>query len=200
MGFVVGVTDDSGPLTGGIIIKAVEETVKYMMLVCGDESIELPRGGARIGPSDGGVGEEMDGRGVRLQGEQLRPVGDATTVRVRGGEVLVADGPFAETKEQIAGFDILECADLDEAIEIASKHPVATFGTTRGAAVLDRVSQDTARGGRRGLPRGVGPDRGRADPDDRRLGPGRGVRAGRVRAGADDLAARRRAAAARAPG
>jgi hypothetical protein len=56
-------------------------------------------------------------------------VRDSTTVRVREGEVLVADGPFAETKEQIGGFDIIDCADLDEAIEIASKHPVATFGT-----------------------------------------------------------------------
>ena len=54
---------------------------------------------------------------------------DATTVRVRDGQTLVADGPFAETKEQIGGFDILECADLDEAIELASKHPVAKFGT-----------------------------------------------------------------------
>jgi hypothetical protein len=73
--------------------------------------------------------EEMDGRGVRLLGNQLRPVSDATTVRVRGGDLLVADGPFAETKEQIAGFDVIECADLDEAIEVASRHPVARYGT-----------------------------------------------------------------------
>ena len=72
--------------------------------------------------------EEMDRRGIRLQGNQLRPVSDATTVCVRGGEVLIADGPFAETKEQIAGYDIIDCADLDEAIEVASKHPVARFG------------------------------------------------------------------------
>jgi len=61
-------------------------------------------------------------------GSRLSPVSDATTVRVRGGEVLLGDGPFAETKEQIAGFDVIECADLDEAIEVASKHPVARFG------------------------------------------------------------------------
>jgi hypothetical protein len=71
----------------------------------------------------------MAGRGVRLQGHQLRPVSDASSVRVRDGEVLVADGPFAETKEQIAGFDIIEAADLDEAIEVASRHPVASYGT-----------------------------------------------------------------------
>jgi hypothetical protein len=73
--------------------------------------------------------EEMDGRGVRVQGNRLQEVTTATTVRVRGGEVVLADGPFAETKELIAGFDILECADLDEAIEVAGKHPVARIGS-----------------------------------------------------------------------
>jgi hypothetical protein len=66
---------------------------------------------------------------VRLQGSALGPVTDATTVRVREGEVLISDGPFAEAKEQIGGFDILECADLDEALEVASKHPVARYGS-----------------------------------------------------------------------
>jgi hypothetical protein len=103
--------------------------VKYMMLVCVDESVELsPEERAQIGPAAEAWVQEMDGRGLRLQGERLRPVSDATTVRVRGGELLLSDGPFAETKEQIAGFDIIECTDLDEAIEVAAKHPVARFG------------------------------------------------------------------------
>ena len=49
-------------------------------------------------------------------------------MRVLDGQVIVVDGPFAETKEQIAGFDVLECADLDEAIDLAAKHPMARFG------------------------------------------------------------------------
>jgi hypothetical protein len=103
--------------------------VKYMMLVCVDESVELsPEEGAQVGPATEAWVEEMDGRGIRLEGSPLRPVSDATTVQVRGGEVLIADGPFAETKEQIAGYDIIDCADLDEAIEVASRHPVAAFG------------------------------------------------------------------------
>jgi hypothetical protein len=103
--------------------------VKYMMLVCRDESVELsPEERAQIGPATGAWVEEMDRRGIRLEGSALRLVSDATTVSVRAGEVLIADGPFAETKEQIAGYDILECADLDEAIEVAAKHPVARFG------------------------------------------------------------------------
>ncbi len=104
--------------------------MKYMMLVCAAESVELtPEQIAQIGPATDAWVEEMDGRGLRLEGERLRPVSDATTVQVRGGDLLISDGPFAETKEQIAGYDILECADLDEAIEVASKHPVAKFGT-----------------------------------------------------------------------
>jgi hypothetical protein len=99
--------------------------MRYLMLVCVDESVEPTE--AEALPT--AWVEEMDGRGVRQFGSRLRPVSDATTVQVRGGEVLLTDGPFAETKEQVAGFDILECKDLDEAIEVASKHPAAAFGT-----------------------------------------------------------------------
>jgi hypothetical protein len=103
--------------------------MKYVMLVCVDGSIDLgPEGWAEVGPDTDAWVAEMDGRGVRLQGNRLAELTDATTIRVRGGEVLIADGPFAETKEHIAGFDVLECADLDEAIEVASKHPVGRFG------------------------------------------------------------------------
>jgi hypothetical protein len=104
--------------------------MKYMMLVCVDEHVELsPEERAQIGPAAEAWVREMDGRGVRLDGHQLAPVSDATTVRVRDGELLISDGPFAETKEQIAGYDLLECQDLDEALEVAAKHPVAKFGT-----------------------------------------------------------------------
>jgi hypothetical protein len=104
--------------------------MKYMLFVCSDESVELTaEEQAEIGPTMDAWLKDVDGRGVRLLGNQLRPVSDATTVRMRGGDVLVADGPFAETKEQIAGFDIIECEDLDEAIDVASRHPVARFGS-----------------------------------------------------------------------
>ena len=71
---------------------------------------------------------EMTRRGVFVSGEVLRPPSDATTVRVREGEVLLADGPFAETKEQVGGITVIECADLDEALEVAAAHPVARHG------------------------------------------------------------------------
>ena len=99
--------------------------MRYMLLICADESVEVSPEESAAEPWV----EEMHRREVRRDGSRLRPVSDATTVRRRGGEVVVSDGPFAETKEQIAGFDIIECDDLDEAIEVASKHPVATYGT-----------------------------------------------------------------------
>ena len=104
--------------------------MKYLMLICVDESAVLsPAEVAGLPAATQAWVTEMDGSGVRLMGDRLRPVSDATTVRVRDAEVLVADGPFAETKEQIAGIDIIECADLDRAIEVAAKHPVARYGT-----------------------------------------------------------------------
>jgi hypothetical protein len=100
-------------------------TVRYMLLICADENVEVT---PEESTAERWV-EEMERRGVRRDGSRLRPVSDATTVRLSDGEVVLSDGPFAETKEQIAGFDVIECEDLDEAIEVASKHPVARFGT-----------------------------------------------------------------------
>jgi hypothetical protein len=103
--------------------------MKYLLMICVNESVELTPEEQAASEREGEAWvAEMDARGVRQFGDRLRPVSDATTVRVRDKEVLIADGPFAETKEQIAGFDVLECADLDEAIEVASKHPVAGYG------------------------------------------------------------------------
>ena len=104
--------------------------MNYVLFICGDESLELSADQQReMDRAAEAWVEEMTARGVRVTGNRLQPVTDATTVRVSGGEVLISDGPFAETREQIGGFDLLECADLDEALEIAAKHPVATIGT-----------------------------------------------------------------------
>jgi hypothetical protein len=72
--------------------------------------------------------EEGDKRKIRLDGNALRPTDEATTVRVRDGEVLVADGPYTESKEWIAGYDLIDCKDLDEAIDYVSRHPMARRG------------------------------------------------------------------------
>jgi hypothetical protein len=80
---------------------------------------------------------EMEGRGVLAGGARLQPVATAAIIRMRDGEVLTTDGPFAETKEQIAGFIVLECANLAGAIEIASRHPTVKYGTFELRAYAD---------------------------------------------------------------
>ncbi|GAB3830197.1 YciI family protein [Dactylosporangium cerinum] len=99
--------------------------MKYMMFVCTDTSPDTDE--APEPDIDLWVAEN-DRAGRRLTGNELAPTASATTVRVRNGELLVSDGPFAETKEVIVGFDLLECADLDEAIEVARAHPMARWG------------------------------------------------------------------------
>jgi hypothetical protein len=72
--------------------------------------------------------EEVIRSGISMQGSGLRPAGDATTIKIRDGELIITDGPYAETKEQVAGYDVLEYADLDEATDAAAKHPMARLG------------------------------------------------------------------------
>ncbi len=104
-----------------------EHAMNYLLFICSDNETE-PEEGVFQRETPRWV-EEMDRRGVRLLGRELELPETAATVRVRDGETLVSDGPFAETKEFMAGFDLLECADLDEAIEVAAKHPSSWFHT-----------------------------------------------------------------------
>ena len=99
--------------------------MKYMMFVCTDSE---PAADLSDAPDIELWVAENDRTGRRVTGSVLGEPSTATTVRVRGGETLLSDGPFAETKEVIVGFDILECADLDEAIAVAAGHPMAWSG------------------------------------------------------------------------
>lgn len=103
--------------------------MRYMLIHCVDESIELDAAAsAEVETALAAWIDETIRAGVNLHGGRLRPTSDATTVRVRADEVLLADGPFAETKEQVAGYDVVECASLDEALEVAARHPTARLG------------------------------------------------------------------------
>ena len=106
--------------------------MRYLLLICNDEANDQARSAEEASAylaEYGAFGDEMGRRGVLEGGARLRPIADATTVRVRGGDVVTSDGPFAETKEQMGGYYVVDCKDLDEAIEIASKIPAAVEGS-----------------------------------------------------------------------
>jgi hypothetical protein len=103
--------------------------MKYALFIC------TPVGGEELSPEEIAQDprftsyiDEVRSRDIMRGGARLRPSTDATTVRVQGDEVLLSDGPFVESKEYVAGFDIIDVADLDEAIALAAKHPAALAG------------------------------------------------------------------------
>ena len=106
--------------------------MKYALLIYGDETgwdtISEAEKQALYEKYDA-FGNEVAKRGMMRGGEELHATPSATTVRVRNDETLVTDGPFAETKEQLGGFFLIECKDMDEAIEVAAKIPGARRGS-----------------------------------------------------------------------
>ena len=114
--------------------------MRYVLLICPDEAADQALSPAESEAYMAGYakfGEEMGQRGVLTGGERLKPSTDATSVQVRNGQTLTSDGPFAETKEQIGGFYLIDCKDLDEAIEIATKIPGASNGTVEVRPIWD---------------------------------------------------------------
>jgi hypothetical protein len=98
--------------------------MKFMMFVVSDPQPDSS-------PDDSDIDlwvDPLDASGKRVIGEVLAPPAESTVVRVRGGKVLTTRGPFAETSEVILGFDVLDVENLEEAIEIASRHPMARNG------------------------------------------------------------------------
>ena len=109
--------------------------MKYVCLVYGEEALMREQDDRHCAAFAGSIEES----GHLLAGQALQGVDTATTVRVRAGKVSVVDGPFAETKEQLAGFYLIDASDLDEAISLASRIPPATIGSIeiRPARELD---------------------------------------------------------------
>ena len=100
--------------------------MNYLLLICSD-GVSTPEMTATMQEHTPKWVDEMDARKVRLIGNGLQEPATAKTVRVRDGETLVSDGPFADTKEFIGGLDIIDAENLDEAIAVAAKHPVSWF-------------------------------------------------------------------------
>ena len=107
--------------------------MRFLLLVCWDA--EKMDAQVEPGPSDTAEKEsfpwldDLQARGMWVTGDQVAPPRRARSVRVRDGKTLVTDGPFTETKEAVGGFDLLECGSLEEAVEIAARHPIAQMGT-----------------------------------------------------------------------
>lgn len=106
--------------------------MKYLCLIYDTESVLHAMPKAEMEKFLGeymAFGNDLRTRGQLVGGHRLRPVQDATTVRIRNGEVSATDGPFAETKEQLGGYFLVEARDLNEAIQIASRIPSARTGS-----------------------------------------------------------------------
>ena len=106
--------------------------MRYMLLIYSDEAIDEAMSPQEMGAlieDYGKFSAELEASGAMLGGERLRPVADATTVRIRNGETLHTDGPFAETKEAFGGYYMIEAANLDAALEWAKKIPSAAHGS-----------------------------------------------------------------------
>lgn len=109
--------------------------MKYMMLIY--EGVDAPPDPEMI-PKHQAFAEEMGRRGKLVAAGELSDVAIATTVRRRGEEVLITDGPHAETKEYIGGYYIVDCADLDEALEIAARLPLVPDGAVEVRPLVER--------------------------------------------------------------
>jgi len=105
--------------------------MRYMALIYGDEAAwesQSEDEERSVMAEYGTFGERASAAGQLAGGEQLAPTGTATTVRVRGGDTLVTDGPYAEVKEALGGYFLLECETIEEACELAARIPGAAMG------------------------------------------------------------------------
>ena len=113
--------------------------MRYLLLIYGDENVPDPTPEERgaIMAAYNTFGEYVRSRDAFLGGEALEPTATATTVRVRDDQTLTTDGPFAETKEALGGYYLVEAKDLDEAIGIAARIPSAKVGTIEVRPVVE---------------------------------------------------------------
>lgn len=111
--------------------------MKYMLLVYLDEQAMSEAEREHCYVESAQLTQDLNSSGHYVHASPLHPVATATSVRVRSGKRLVTDGPFAETREQLGGFYLIEAADLDEAIAIAERIPPARFGTIEIRPVME---------------------------------------------------------------
>ena len=111
--------------------------MKYMLLVYLDEQAMSEDEREHCYVESAQLAQDLNSSGQYLDASPLHPVATATSVRVRDGKRVVTDGPFAETREQLGGYYLIDAGDLDEAIRIAEKIPGARFGTIEIRPVME---------------------------------------------------------------
>ena len=111
--------------------------MKYLLLIYGAEDVWSDAERSACYLDSAALARDLDARGQFLGANPLHPVSTAASVRVRGGQRLVTDGPFAETREQLGGYFLVEARDLDAAIDIAGRIPGAAKGTVEVRPVLE---------------------------------------------------------------
>jgi hypothetical protein len=114
--------------------------MKYMLLCYDDEQAWTKAGKAALDEAIHeavGLTHELAAKGQYIRSAPLHPVATATSVRIRNGKRLVTDGPFAETREVLGGFHLIDVKDLDEAIAVAARHPGARLGTVEIRPVME---------------------------------------------------------------
>jgi hypothetical protein len=111
--------------------------MKYMLLIYQDENVLTEAAREACYGESAELARDLHASGNYLAASPLRSVSTATSVRVRDGKRLVTDGPFAETREQLGGYYLVDATDLDEAIDIAGRIPGARFGTVEVRPILE---------------------------------------------------------------
>ena len=111
--------------------------MKYMLLVYLNEQVLSETERQHCYLESAQLTQQLNSRGQYLDASPLHPISTATSVRVRDGKRLVTDGPFAETREQLGGYYLVDARDLDEAIRIAERIPPARFGTVEIRPVME---------------------------------------------------------------
>ncbi len=118
--------------------------MKYLLLIYSDEQAWTSAEHERCYEESVRLGKELAEKGQYLGSHPLHPVATATSVRVREGKKLVTDGPFAETREQLGGYFVVEAKDLDEAVAIAGRIPAARKGSVEVRPVVELYGLPTA--------------------------------------------------------
>jgi hypothetical protein len=130
-------------VTADLAVTTQEEPMRYLLLIYDENTANPPTEPpdmAVIGPvmeAYNDYSQMLRDRGAFVAGEALQPVTTATTIRVRDGQTLTTDGPFAETKEALGGFYLIEAKDLDEALALGGACPGAKTGSIEVRPIVD---------------------------------------------------------------